>query len=60
MAQIAAALQVTPNWIYDRIRNGTIQVVRDAERNLYLFPDRPRTVTLFKQLQAGKLQHLRF
>jgi DNA invertase Pin-like site-specific DNA recombinase len=60
VAQIAAALQVRPNWIYDRIRNGTIQVARDAERNLYLFPDRPRTVTLFKQLRAGKLQNLRF
>ena len=60
VAQIAAALQVTPSWIYDRIRNGTIQVARDAERNLYLFPDRPRTATLFKQLRAGKLQNLRF
>jgi DNA invertase Pin-like site-specific DNA recombinase len=60
VTQIAAALQVTPSWIYDRIRNGTIQVARDAERNLYLFPDRRRTVALFKQLRAGKLQNLRF
>jgi DNA invertase Pin-like site-specific DNA recombinase len=60
VTQIAVALQVTPSWIYDRIRNGTIQVARDAERNLYLFPDRPRTVALFKRLHAGKLQNLRF
>jgi DNA invertase Pin-like site-specific DNA recombinase len=60
VAQIAAALQVPPSWIYERIRNGTIQVVRDAEHKLYLFPHRPRTVTLFRQFRAGKLQNLRF
>jgi DNA invertase Pin-like site-specific DNA recombinase len=60
VAEIAAALHVAPNWIYDRIRNGTIQVERDAERQLYLFPDRRRTLTLFQQLCAGKLQNLRF
>lgn len=60
VAEIAAALQVPPNWIYDRIRNGTIHVERDAERHLYLFPDRPRTLTLFKQLCAGELQNVRF
>ena len=27
---------------------------------LYLFPDQPKTITLFKQLRAGKLQKLRF
>jgi len=60
VTQIAAALQITPHWIYDRIHNGTIQVDLDPERNLYLFPDRPRTLTLFKQLHTGKLQNLRF
>ena len=28
--------------------------------HLYLFPDQPKTITLFKQLRAGKLQKLRF
>jgi DNA invertase Pin-like site-specific DNA recombinase len=60
VAQIAAVLQVPSNWIYDRIRNGTIEVVRDAKYNVYVFPDRPRTVTLFKQFRAGKLQNVRF
>ena len=27
---------------------------------LYLFPDQPTTITLFKQLRAGKVQSLRF
>jgi DNA invertase Pin-like site-specific DNA recombinase len=60
VSQIAVALRVAPHWIYDRIHNGTIQVEVDAERKLFLFPDRPRTLTLFKQLRAGKLQNLRF
>jgi hypothetical protein len=58
--QLARALKITPHWIYDRIHNGTIQVQRDAKTALFLFPDQPKTLTLFQQLQAGKLQKLRF
>jgi len=60
VAQVAAKLKITPHWIYDRIHNGTIQVVRHRETNLYLFPDKPETITLVKQLWAGQLQKLRF
>jgi hypothetical protein len=58
--QLAWALKITPHWMYDRIHNGTIQVQRDPQTNLFLFPDKPRTLTLFQQLRAGKLQKLRF
>ena len=58
--QLARHLKVTPHWIYDRIHNGTIQVTRDRKTNLFLFPDKPRTLTLLQQLQAAKLQKLRF
>ena len=60
VSQVACALGITPHWIYDRIHNGTIELARDPTTNLYLFPDEPRTITLFKQLRAGKLQQLRF
>jgi DNA invertase Pin-like site-specific DNA recombinase len=60
VSQLACALRITPHWIYDRIHNGTIQVALDPTTNLYLFPDQPKTITLFKQLRAGKLQKLRF
>jgi hypothetical protein len=60
IAQLAEQLHITPHWIYDRIHNGTIQGAFDTARKLYLFPDRPATITLFKQLRAGKLQQLRF
>jgi DNA invertase Pin-like site-specific DNA recombinase len=58
--QLARALKITPHWIYDRIHNGTIRVRRDLQTKLFLFPDEPRTLTLFQQLRAGKLQKLRF
>jgi DNA invertase Pin-like site-specific DNA recombinase len=58
--QLARTLGITKHWIYDRIHNGTIQVARDSQTSLYLFPDQPKTITLFKQLQAGKVHKLRF
>jgi hypothetical protein len=58
--QLARSLGITPHWIYDRIHNGTIQVSVDPTTSLYLFPDQPKTITLFKQLRAGKVQSLRF
>jgi hypothetical protein len=58
--QLARTLMVTKYWIYDRIHNGTIQVARDRQTSLYLFPDQPKTITLFKQLRAGKVHQLRF
>ncbi len=60
VSQLTHILGITAHWIYDRIHNGTIQVALDPITNLYLFPDQPKTITLFKQLRAGKLQKLRF
>ena len=60
VSQIARSLGISPNWIYDRIYNGTINVAIDSVRRLYLFPDQPETIELFKQLRAGELKELRF
>jgi DNA invertase Pin-like site-specific DNA recombinase len=60
VTQVARSLGIQPHWIYDRIHNGTIQIAIDSDTGLYLFPDRPRTITLFEQLWAGKVQKLRF
>jgi DNA invertase Pin-like site-specific DNA recombinase len=60
VSQIAQSLGIKAHWIYDRIHNGTIQVSIDSKTGLYLFPDRPKTMTLFQQLRAGELQKLRF
>jgi DNA invertase Pin-like site-specific DNA recombinase len=60
VTQVARNLGITPHWVYDRIHNGTIEVARDSKTNLYLFPDKPNTIALFKQFRAGKVQKLRF
>jgi DNA invertase Pin-like site-specific DNA recombinase len=60
VSQVADRLGVPPHWVHDRIHNGTIEVARDAETKLYLFPDKARTIAQLKQLQAGKVQKLRF
>jgi hypothetical protein len=58
--QIAQVLQVTPFWIYHYIDYGRIEVKKDPQTGLYLFPDQPETLKLFQQFKAGALQHLRF
>lgn len=58
--QIAPTLGVTAHWIYHYIRSGKIQVARDPQTGLYLFPDRPETLEKFQQLKAGSLHNLRF
>jgi hypothetical protein len=60
LSQIAKALDIAPHWIYDRIHKGCIQVSRDSQTNLYLFPDDPATFEQFRQLRAGTLKTLRF
>jgi hypothetical protein len=37
VSQIARKLEISPHWIYDRIHSGTIEVVIDSKRGLYLF-----------------------
>ena len=58
--QIARRLNISPHWVYDRINNGRIQVVKDPETGLYLFPDEPATLEMFKDLKDGNLKNLRF
>jgi DNA invertase Pin-like site-specific DNA recombinase len=58
--QIAQQLDISPHWVYDRINNGCIQVVKDSGTGLYLFPDEPATLEMFKDLKDGNLKSLRF
>ena len=60
LSQVAQALDLTPHWIYDRIYNGRIQVSKDTETGLYLFPDEPETLERFNKLKDGKLKKLCF
>ena len=52
--QLAKALDVSRHWVYHRIDNGRIGVVKDVNTGLYLFPDAPATLERFQDLKAGK------
>ena len=60
MATVAAAgdyskgLGVDGAFIYDRIKNGCIQVTKDPATGLYLFPDTAATLEACIDLQQGK------
>jgi len=58
--QIATSLNISPHWIYHRIDNGSIVITRDKATNLYLFPDKPNTLTQFQDLLSAKLKKLHF
>jgi hypothetical protein len=60
ISQIATTLDIDPHWIYDRIHNGTIQVDKDPNTRLFLFPDDPTTLEQFRHLHSGNFQNLRF
>jgi hypothetical protein len=58
--QLAKALGVTPHWVYDQSKRGTVVIRREAQTRLSLFPDRPETLEAFGQLRAGHLSELRY
>lgn len=58
--RLAAQLDVTAHWIYDRIHNGTIATARDERTGLHLFPDHPSTLAKLQKLRAGKIERLAF
>ena len=60
LTQLATTLDIAPHWIYDRINNGTIQIAKDANTHLYLFPDEPATLEGFKLLIEGTVKKLNF
>jgi DNA invertase Pin-like site-specific DNA recombinase len=60
ISQISQQLDISKPWIYDRIHNGTIQITKDADTGLYLFPDEPATLEMFRDLKVGNLYNLRF
>jgi hypothetical protein len=58
--QVAGTLEVPVHWIDDHIHRGTIAITKDPTTRLYVFPDRPQTLQLFKALQSGKRRHIQF
>jgi hypothetical protein len=59
VTQLAKRMKIAPSWIYERIYRGKIEVTRHPKWKIYLFPDRPRTITMLEKLLAGKVQKVR-
>jgi DNA invertase Pin-like site-specific DNA recombinase len=57
--QIASALDVTPHWIYHLIDNRRMQVTKNAQTGLYLFPDKPETLAMFNNLNKDLFLNFR-
>lgn len=58
--QLAKMLYVDAHWIYDRIHNGDIRVTKDKSTRLFLFPNKPKTIKMFKEFKNGNLKSLNF
>ncbi len=58
--QLGHLLGVTPEWFYYRIRLGRIQIRKDAEIGVYLFPDNADTVAQLRRFQAGECDSVSF
>jgi DNA invertase Pin-like site-specific DNA recombinase len=56
--QLAQALGIKPHWLYHQIRCGRIDVKRDPNTGLYLFPDRPSTLAKFRRFQCGAVRRV--
>jgi DNA invertase Pin-like site-specific DNA recombinase len=57
--QVAQALGVTAHWLYNLMSRGVIEIDRDPDTRLYLFPDHPETIDQLRQLQAGAIAHVK-
>jgi DNA invertase Pin-like site-specific DNA recombinase len=60
LTQVARALEVKPHWLYHQINKGCIQIDKDGQTGLYLFPDSPDTLALLRRFQAGECKEICF
>lgn len=60
VSELTTALGVKAHWIYHLISRGRIEVNRDEETGLYLFPDRPETLKGLGQLRDGVVSDLTY
>jgi DNA invertase Pin-like site-specific DNA recombinase len=60
VSQVAERLGIPPYWIYEGIYKGAIEVVRDPQWKIYLFPENGRTIRVFKEMLAGKITKIKF
>jgi DNA invertase Pin-like site-specific DNA recombinase len=55
VSELAKRLEVTPNWIYARLRRGSIRLDRDQEAGRHLFVDDLRTLEELRKLKDRRV-----
>ncbi|MFQ6043288.1 MAG: recombinase family protein [Candidatus Poribacteria bacterium] len=58
--QIARMIDQKAHWIYHHINMGRIKVKKDTKTGLYLFPDCPETLEMFRKLKTGDVESIKF
>lgn len=57
--EVAERLGVQPHWLYRRIKRGRIDIRRDPDKNMYLFPDDAQVMEDLCALRDGTLTEVR-
>jgi DNA invertase Pin-like site-specific DNA recombinase len=60
ISEVAARLGVSAQWLHYRIKTDRIHPQRDPATNLWVFPDRAKTIELLTHLREGQLQRVGF
>ena len=56
ISQLTEMLKLPRGWIYNRIVNGKIQIEKDSQTRLYVFPDAPETIQQLQKLLEEEKQ----
>jgi DNA invertase Pin-like site-specific DNA recombinase len=58
--EMARLIAIDPSWIYRGISNGSIEIEKNRQYGVYLFPRRRETVQRMKQLKKGQVLQVSF
>ena len=58
VSHIAGQIGVSGHWVYDRIHNGRIQIVKDPDTRGYVFPDTPKMFDQLRQLKHDEMSQV--
>lgn len=58
--EMAQRIDIDPSWIYRRIGQGTLRIVKDPRYGCYLFPKTAQSVSQMNLFKKGELRHVSF
>lgn len=54
VSQVAKRIGVPVHWVYDRIHNGKIKVLKNSNDNVYMLPDTEEITSLLSDLKKAE------